>query len=657
MIAEVGNFALSMALLLALVQVFLPLLGAQFNIDRWMQIGQTAAQAQALFVLIAYLILTRLFVLDDFSVLYVANNSNVALPLYYKISAVWGAHEGSLLLWILILSGWTVAIVLWSHSLDARFKARVLAVMGLISVGFLMFTLLTSNPFERLFPPPDNGRDLNPLLQDFGLIVHPPLLYMGYVGFSVSFAFAISALIGGRLDPVWARQSRPWTLAAWVFLTAGITLGSWWAYHELGWGGWWFWDPVENASFMPWLVATALIHSLIIAEKRDAFKSWAVLLALLTFSLSLLGTFLVRSGILVSVHAFASDPARGIFILMFLGLVTGLALLLYAWRAPAIYSSGTFALFSRESFLLVNNVVLLTSAASILLATLYPLFMDILELGKISVGPPYFNRVFVPLCLPLVFLAAVAPFIQWKKAQASVFHNLSFPSIFLLAMLIGLIVVHWGYQDFQWLGFLGVTAGSWIVLMTLFYALRHYIQQQQRISSAVVGMALAHIGVGVFTLGVTLSSLYSTEREAFLTPGEQVKLASYTFHLRDVRQIQGPNYSALEAELEVRDSSQLIGVLRPQKRTYQVQTNPMTEAAIEKNAWRDLYVAMGEQGANEAWSMRVYYRPMVRWIWFGAVLMMLGGVFAIADQRYRRKRLQPNPVRNPSTKHLDPEQA
>ena len=644
MIAEIGHFALSLALFVTVVQIVVPLIGAQKNDLRWMQMGQTTVQAQTLLVFISYVCLTLLFINDDFSVLYVANNSNVSLPIYYKISAVWGAHEGSLLLWVLILSVWTVAITLFSDQLESRFKARVLAVMGVVSVAFLLFTLLTSNPFTRLFPAPLTGRDLNPLLQDFGLIVHPPLLYMGYVGFSVAFAFATSALIGGRLDTAWARQSRPWTLAAWVFLTAGIALGSWWAYHELGWGGWWFWDPVENASFMPWLVGTALIHSLVIAEKRDAFKSWAVLLALLTFSLSLLGTFLVRSGILVSVHAFASDPERGIFILAFLGLITGLVLLLYAWRAPLIHSSGTFTLFSRESFLLINNVVLLSTAATILIATLYPLFMDIFKLGKISVGPPYFNSVFIPLTLPLVVLAGLAPFMSWKKASLKP-HQTPIAIVAALAVLTGFVVVYFGYQDFNWLGLLGVSIGSWIIYITLFHVLER-VMKTSNASGGFIGMSLAHIGVGVFTLGVTLTSVYSIEREAFLMEGEKIEVSSYVFTLRKVTAATGPNYKATQAEVEVHNQhGKLLGVIYPQKRIYEVQTNPMTESAIDINPLRDLYVALGEQnagqqGGEQRWAMRIYYRPLIRWIWSGALLMVIGGLFAMFDRRYRRKQTQ-----------------
>ncbi len=633
MIVELGHFALVSALMVTILQTVLPLIGAQMHIGSLLRFAPAAAQAQALLVLVAYACLSYAFVTDDFSVRYVAANSNSALPLYYKLSAVWGAHEGSLLLWILILAAWTLAVTIFNTDLPAQFSARVIAVMGFISAGFLLFTIITSNPFDRVFPIPFDGRDLNPLLQDFGLIIHPPLLYIGYVGFSVAFAFAVASLISGRLDMLWARRSRPWTLMAWTFLTAGIALGSWWAYHELGWGGWWFWDPVENASFMPWLVGTALIHSLIIAEKRNAFKSWAVLLALLTFSLSLLGTFLVRSGVLISVHAFASDPARGVFILLFLGIVTGISLILYAWRAPMIHSQNRFGIFSRESFLLINNVILLTSALSILIATLYPLFMEVLDLGKISVGPPYFNTVFVPLTLPLVFLAGLGPFLQWQQATTERISRM-IRGILPVALAIGILVPLLGYGQWSLIATVGITAGSWVILVSLVHLIRR-MTAAQSLTGGFIGMTFAHIGIGVFTLGVTLTSVYSVEREVLMEEGVQVTVRGYDFIFKGVETVEDANYSAEQAMIEVLKDGNQIAVLHPQKRVYQVQTNPMTEVAIDIHFLRDLYVALGEKVPNGMWGMRVYYRPMVRWIWLGALLMAIGGISAAFDRRYR----------------------
>ena len=633
MIAELGNFVLAAALIVAVIQTVFPLLGAQFGIEPWVRIARPAVHAQAFLVLLAYVCLSYLFLNDDFSVRYVAVNSNSDLPIYYKFAAVWGGHEGSLLLWLLMLAGWTFAVALSSRSLPAVMMARVIGVMGFISVGFLLFTVMVSNPFERLFPIPENGQDLNPLLQDPGLVIHPPLLYMGYVGFSIAFAFAIAALISGRLDVLWARWTRPWTLFAWAFLTIGIALGSWWAYHELGWGGWWFWDPVENASFMPWLVGTALIHSLIISEKRDSFKSWTVLLAILAFSLSLLGTFLVRSGVLVSVHAFANDPERGIFILMFLSIVIGISLLLYAWRAPSIRSRGTFSLYSRESLLLINNVFLLVSAMSILFATLYPLFMDAMGLGKISVGPPYFNSVFIPLTLPLVVLAGLGPFLQWQSATAE--NALSIIKVILpLAVLIGITVPWIGYGSFSVAAVAGVTAGSWVILATLLNLCRRLLKSSTRPSTAFLGMVMAHIGVGVLAIGITLTSVYSIEREVSVTEADAVMIHNYRFVFRGVSEKPGPNYSALQGQIEVFKNERSVAVLYPEKRTYKVQTNPMTEASIDAGLLRDLYVALGEKTANK-WSMRIYYRPMIRWIWFGALMIALGGILAAVDRRYR----------------------
>ena len=634
MIPEIGHFSLVMAFCLAIMQAFFPLVGAARNNPSWMAVARPAAFGQFLFIAFAYACLTYAFVTDDFSVAYVAENSNSALPLIYKISGVWGAHEGSLLLWSLILTIWTIAVAIFSRNLNQEFVARVLGVMGLINIGFLLFIITTSNPFVRLLPAALEGRDLNPLLQDPGLAIHPPMLYMGYVGFSVAFAFAIAALLGGRLDGAWARWSRPWTTVAWAFLTLGITLGSWWAYDELGWGGWWFWDPVENASFMPWLVGTALIHSLSVSEKRDAFKSWTVLLALFAFALSLLGTFLVRSGVLTSVHAFATDPARGIFILAFLVVVVGGSLLLYAWRAPQVRSTGSFSLLSRESFLLANNILLVVAAASILLGTLYPLFLDALNLGKISVGPPYFNSVFVPLMLPLVFLLGIGPLMRWKHNEPGMLAR-RLRNGFLLSAAIGvlslLFIRHRGFAPV-----IAVTMGlvAWVVTTTV----QNFVVRMKsggRMPRGFIGMTLAHLGVAVFMIGVTFASAFSQDKDLQLGQGQSYSLNGYTFHFDGERQLQGPNYTAHVVTISVTENGKRLPTLHAEKRFYSARQMPMTEAAVDVGLFRDLYVALGEPLGNGNWSMRIYYKPFVRWIWGGSLLMMLGGFVAASDRRYR----------------------
>ena len=635
MIPEIGQFALANALVVVIIQTILPLLGAQLNYPALMRLTRPAVYVQSLFIFVAYVCLSYAFASDDFSVKYVALNSNTKLPLYYKLSAVWGAHEGSLLLWVAVLSGWTMAVSCLSKSLPQRFFARVIGVMGFINTGFLLFIITVSNPFERLFPTPVEGQDLNPLLQDPGLVIHPPLLYFGYVGFAVAFAFAIAALLGGRLDSVWARWTRPWTLMSWVFLTAGITLGSWWAYHELGWGGWWFWDPVENASFMPWLVGTALIHSLIISEKRDTFKSWTILLAILAFSLSLLGTFLVRSGVLVSVHAFASDPERGVFILAFLSIVVGLSLSLYAWRAPAIRSRGIFSLWSRESALLMNNILLLVSAFSILIATLYPLLMDALALNKISVGAPYFNAVFVPLALPLAVLAGIGPLLQWKtshKRTLLMAAKLVLPPALAAAVLIPL----WLYGTLTPMVVTSITAGIWVLLVSVGNCCAHTFKGKgfHPLSASFYGMTLAHIGIGVFVIGVTFTGAYSSEKSLLMADGEVVSFEGYKFTFKGIESVAGPNYSAARGHIEVSSNEQIIAELYPEKRVYPTTTNPMTEAAIAVNFVRDLYVSLGEVSDGK-WGIRIYYRPLIRWIWWGALLMVVGGLVAVSDRRYR----------------------
>ncbi len=655
MIPEIGLFALILALLIAVLQAMIPIAGATRNHSSWIAVARPAAFAQLLFVAISYGCLTAAFLSHDFSVAYVAQNSNSRLPLIYLISGVWGAHEGSLLLWALTLALWTAAVAWFSKSVPDRMVARVLGVMGIVSVGFLLFILFTSNPFERQFPPPMDGRDLNPLLQDPGLAIHPPMLYMGYVGFSVAFAFAIAALLGGRLDSAWARWSRPWTLAAWVFLTAGIALGSWWAYYELGWGGWWFWDPVENASFMPWLVGTALIHSLAATEKRGVFKAWTVLLAVFAFSLSLLGTFLVRSGVLTSVHAFATDPARGLFILIFLAVVVGGSLALYAWRAPAVRSSGGFNLVSREAGLLLNNVLLVVAAATVLLGTLYPLVIDALGLGKISVGPPYFNAVFIPLTAPLAIVVGVGFMLRWKKDQLGrLIRPLGLP--FALALVLGLLWPAF-FGEYHLAAVFGGVLGLWTIFAALsgLWGRTRAGQRWQSLSrtpSAVFGMSLAHIGLGVFVIGVTFTSTYSIEKDLRMAPGDTYAIGDYTFRFDGINQHRGPNYLSDTGSITVLRGDRLETVLNPEKRIYLVQQMPMTEAAIDAGLTRDLYVALGEPlDDGGSWAVRLYLKPYVRWIWLGALIMAFGGLLSASDKRYRRFARETNFAPAPGTSH------
>jgi len=633
---ELGHFALIVALLLAVAQAGFGLVGAAVGSSRHMAVARPAVAGQWVFVAVAFAVLAWAFQRNDFSVLYVAQNSNSALPAFYRFAAVWGAHEGSLVLWALALATWSLAVAAFSRQLPESFAARVLGVLGVVSAGFLLFILLTSNPFERLTPAATDGRDLNPVLQDFALAVHPPMLYIGYVGFSVAFAFAVAAMLEGRLDARWARWTRPWTTLAWLFLTVGIALGSWWAYYELGWGGWWFWDPVENASFMPWLVGTALIHSLAVTEKRGLFRSWTLLLSILAFSLSLLGTFLVRSGVLISVHAFASDPGRGIFILTFLGLCIGGSLALYAWRGPALRTRGGFEAVSRESFLIFNNVLLMVATGLILIGTLYPLFLETLDLGKISVGPPYFNKVFIVPMLPLLALLAIGMHAGWKKARLQPLKR-PLTLIALIAVASALVVPALAWGSFHWLTVVGVAAAALVILSALyepFDRLRH----RQRIPASVLGMCLAHLGVGLFTLGVTVTQSYRIEKDIALSPGERFELRDYTFEFVSTRPVQGPNYQAIEAEVRVLRGARLVTVLHPQKRVYRVQQSPMTEAGIEAGWNRDLFVAMGEDLGDGAWSLRLQYKPMVRFIWLGALVMALGGLVAVTDRRYRLQR-------------------
>jgi len=641
MIPEIGQFALVIALLLALTQATLPLIGASRNNHTWVALAVPAGQAQFIFVTIAFCCLGYSFITNDFSVLNVATNSNSQLPLHYRLAATWGSHEGSLLLWTLMLALWTVAVTLFSRHLPEVMVARVLSVMGIVSVGFLLFMLLTSNPFARIFPVPADGRDLNPLLQDAAMVAHPPMLYMGYVGFSVAFAFAIAALIGGRLDATWARWSRPWTTVAWMFLTCGIALGSFWAYYELGWGGWWFWDPVENASFMPWLVGTALIHSLAVTEKRGGFKSWTVLLAIAAFSLSLLGTFLVRSGVLTSVHAFATDPKRGIFILAFLVFVIGGSLLLYAWRAKQVGLGSKFDVVSRESFLLSNNVLLTVAAGSVLLGTLYPLIVDALGMGKLSVGPPYFNLVFVPLMAPAVFLMGIGPLARWKKASLPELAKRlrwAFGVSVLSAIALPLVFGGW-----KWLVSIGLMLAIWIVVTVIVNIWERVrvtsgqlttFQKFRTQSRSYYGMHLAHVGVAVFIVGVTMVTGYQSEQDRRMQIGDTTSAGGYQFQFNGVNEITGPNYAGARAEIIVSKNGVEKERMYPEKRNYTASGNVMTETAIDSGLFRDLYVSLGEPVGSGAWSVRVYYKPFVGWIWYGALLMALGGGLAVSDRRY-----------------------
>ena len=651
MISELGHFALIVALAVALAQGILPLIGAHQRRPAWVALARPAAMAQSVLMAVAFGCLITAFIQNDFSVLYVAQHSNTLLPLQYRVAAVWGGHEGSLLLWVLMLVMWTLAVALFSKQLPEAMVARVLGVLALLTAGFLLFILFTSNPFERLLPGAEEGRDLNPLLQDPGLIIHPPMLYMGYVGFSVAYAFAVSALLSGQLDAAWARWSRPWTTAAWVFLTLGIALGSWWAYYELGWGGWWFWDPVENASFMPWLVGTALVHSLAVTEKRGSFKNWTVLLAISAFSLSLLSTFLVRSGVLTSVHAFATNPRRGIFILAFLVAVIGSSLALFAWRAPKVGLGGRFSLLSRESLLLTNNVLLVVACASVLLGTLYPLLIDALGAGKLSVGPPYFDSVFAPLMIPALFLMGVAPFARWKQASFTELAR-TLRLAFLAAVVVGLVAP---FFLGQWkpLVALSLLLAAWIVLSGLLNIVervqttragRSFIRAASKQPRSFFGMHLAHFGIAVFVVGVAMVNGYQSEKDVKMEIGDTVSVGDYTFRFNGVRQENGPNYIALVGDVDLLKGHQHIRKMYPEKRNYVSSAMPMTEAAIDSGFLRDVYVSLGEPidkaRPEAAWAVRVYYKPFVDWIWGGCVLMGLGGLFALTDRRYRIKPLR-----------------
>jgi len=639
MIPEIGQFALIVALCVAFTQAMVPLAGAGLGLPRWIALAVPAALAQLVFVAIAYACLTWAFLHSDFSVLYVAQNSNTKLPLIYRISGVWGSHEGSLLLWSLVLALWTGAVALFTPSVPRVMRARVLAVLGMVSCGFLLFIIVTSNPFERLLPAALEGRDLNPLLQDVGLAIHPPMLYIGYVGFSVAFAFSIAALISGQVDSAWARWARPWTNVAWLFLTLGIALGSWWAYYELGWGGWWFWDPVENASFMPWLVGTALMHSLAITEKRGTFKAWTALLAIFAFALSLLGTFLVRSGVLTSVHAFASDPSRGIFILGFLVVVVGGSLTLYAWRAPLLKSAASTRLLSRDGALLLNNAFLAVVTAAILLGTLYPIAIDAMG-GKISVGPPYFNLMFISLTAPLGVLIGIGMLIRWKQdSWGRLWSRIKLPAIIVLALglALGLALPHW-----EWGAYLGIAMALWILAPAAIavyerFHNRSLMSALRSTPSGFYGMLLGHLGIAVFIIGITLTSLYTVEKDLRMAPGDTYTVEGYEFTFHGVRDFNVDNYVATRGGFSVNAADRDYQTeMFPEKRIYPVQNNPMTEAAIDAGLTRDLFIALGEPLDQQgAWAVRIYYKPFIRWIWLGAIIMALGGLFAACDRRYR----------------------
>jgi len=643
-IPEIGHFALILALCVAIIQSSLPLLGAARQIPAWIGLARPAAWLQLALVATAFGCLVWSFIVNDFTLAYVATNSNTQLPLIYKISGVWGAHEGSLLLWALILSIWTSAVALFTRNVPETMVARVIGVMGLVSMGFLLFMLFTSNPFERLVPAPMQGRDLNPLLQDPGLAIHPPMLYMGYVGFSVPFAFAIAAMLGGRLDAAWARWSRPWTNVAWLFLTLGIALGSWWSYYELGWGGWWFWDPVENASFMPWLVGTALMHSLAVTEKRGAFKAWTVLLAIFAFSLSLLGTFLVRSGVLTSVHSFAADPKRGLFILIFLVTVVGSSLLLYGLRAAMVKSDVKFRLLSRELGLLTNNLLLVVIAAMVLLGTLAPLVVDFLNmvfpdlaLRKISVGFPWFTFMFVVFAIPLALMIGFGATMRWKTDEpARLWRVLRLPALVAAALGIALPLI-WG-PGFHWQSALGLAIALWIALVTL-QGVRNRVSGPRGLADVprgYWGMVLGHLGVAVFTVGVTLASVYTVEKNIRLAPGESYQLGGYTYVFHGVTSTAGPNYKAHQGHLTVTRGGREVAEMWPEKRVYTVQTMPTTEAAIDAGLTRDLFVALGDSLDDQGtWALRISEKPFVRWIWLGCLIMAVGGLLSATDRRYR----------------------
>ncbi|MBS0388348.1 MAG: heme lyase CcmF/NrfE family subunit [Proteobacteria bacterium] len=633
MLIEIGHFAMVLALALTACQAFFGLAGAHLNRERWLAVVPAAVTGQFLFLCVGVFTLVHAFVVNDFSVKYVAEHSNSALPLFYRVAALWGAHEGSLLLWIFVLGLWTIAVALRSGHLPRSYVARVLGVLGVVNFGFLLFLLSTSNPFERLVPAALDGNDLNPLLQDFAMAIHPPILYAGYVGMSVSFAFACAAMLEGRTDQAWARWQRPWTVMAWAFLSCGIALGSWWAYYELGWGGWWFWDPVENASFMPWLVGTALIHSLAVTDKRGLFKSWTLLLSVGVFSLSLLGTFLVRSGVLVSVHSFAADPARGIFILCFLILMIGGALALYAWRAPSLGSSVGFEMVSRESFLLFNNILLVVAAAVVFGGTLAPLIADTLHLGTLSVGPPYFNPSFLVPMLPLVMLVSIGIHARWRRGALGESRKRILGTL-AAALLIGLAVTYGAYGGGNMLTPVGAVVGFWIILSSLVDPLNR-LRQRSSLPASQVGMTIAHIGLGLFVLGITFVKSSTIETDVALAPGASHQVGDYVFRYDGGETIEGPNFDGFRGHVTASRHGQVVATLSPEKRHYFVQGSVMTESAIDAHWNRDLLVALGEDVGGGGWSLRLQYRPMIRFVWLGAAIMALGGLTTLFDRRYK----------------------
>ncbi|RCV88897.1 heme lyase CcmF/NrfE family subunit [Billgrantia montanilacus] len=645
MVAELGNFALILALCLAVVQSVLPLLGTYFDNARLMRTGRFLATGQFVFLSLSLAVLVWAFVVSDFSVRYVASHSSLSQPTIYKVTAVWGGHEGSLLLWVWLLAAWGVAVAIFSRSLPREMLARVLAVMGMVSIGFLAFTVFTSNPFERIVPGPMDGRGMNPLLQDPGMILHPPLLYMGYVGTAVVFAFAMAALIGGRLDAAWARWSRPWTTVSWVFLTLGIAVGSWWAYYELGWGGWWFWDPVENASFLPWLTATALIHSLAVTEKRGGFKVWTLMLAILTFALTVLGAFIVRSGVITSVHAFATDPERGVFLLGMLTITLLGSLTVYAWRAPKVGLGGSFAWYSRESLMMANNVLLAVACAAVFIGTLYPLALDAFGLGKISVGPPYFDAVFTPVMLPLLFLIGLGPAVMWKQANPSdTFRQLRW------ALLVSVIAGGlWPLTMGAWrpLTALSLMLASWIVLTALLDIHKRMGSSRQPFPARLrkvmrpsfMGMHLAHVGLALIVVAIAMVNTYEVERDVRMQPGQTESAAGFDFTLLRMETVRGPNWDADQAVVNVTRDGRPVATLMPQRRYYDTQPgNPMNQASLNRSATRDVYVSLGERLVGDAWSFRLYYKPYMFWMWSGAILLSLGGLLAACDRRYRLAR-------------------
>ena len=634
MLPELGHVALLLALLFSALQGITGLTGAHRGKESWMAVARPAALAQLVLVLVAYLALTVAFVLQDFSVKYVADNSNSLLPLVYRYTAVWGAHEGSLLLWSLMLAAWNAAVALWSDRLPATVNARVLGVIGLVGVGFLSFMLFTSNPFERLLPGAAEGHDLNPLLQDPGMIIHPPMLYIGYIGFVVPFAFAVAALLEGRIDQRWLRWTRPWTNVAWGFLTMGIAIGSWWAYYELGWGGWWFWDPVENASFMPWLVGAALLHSQAVTEKRGSFNSWTMLLAIAAFSLSLLGAFLVRSGVLTSVHSFAADPARGLFILAFLGIVIGGALTLYVLRAPKLEDGKPFAATSRETLLLVNNLLLASACAMVLLGTLYPLLADALDLGKVSVGPPYFGTLFLLLMAPLVLLVPFGPLTRWQSEQASRPLAMLAPW-FAFALVLGVVAWFMAPQG-PWKTAFGVFGATWVALGTLRFAWTRLKPGSGRYTAEMLGMTLGHVGIAVFVVGAMLVEAQNVLREVPMAPGQTQEIGRYAFRFDGVERVQGPNYIADRGHVQVFRDGKPLELLHPEKRAYASGGQVMTDAGIHAGVRADIFVALGESLGGDTWAVRLHVKPFVRWIWTGALLMALGGFVTAADRRFRQ---------------------